>query len=91
VIIRTAPTVPTQRAFIGREEVEVAVYEGEFDQACEICLARPSAILVELRGPEFESLEKRGENGDLEPIARRYFCVEHIAAADMVFRSYLVE
>ena len=74
--------------FETKKDVEVFVDEGDFEAACEICFVRPTSILVEIRRPDLEAAQKTGEAAVLEPVERRYFCAEHICAADMVYRSY---
>ncbi|HEU5315546.1 MAG TPA: hypothetical protein VFX49_05510 [Chloroflexota bacterium] len=79
----------TQRAYVPREGVEVAVYEGLFEELCELCFVSPTVIAVEIREPDMGALQKRGEGVPRDAVIRRYFCAEHVTAADMVFRSYV--
>ena len=79
---RTAPVFET------REDVEVRVEEGDFAEACEICLVRPTAVYVEIRRLDLKAAQKIGSLTPREPVDRRSFCSEHICAADLVYRSY---
>jgi hypothetical protein len=87
--ITHSPT--TERAapiFETKQDVQVDVNEGDFAEACEICFVRPTAVYVELRRPDLDAAQKTGAIGQREPVERRYFCAEHICAADLVYRSY---
>ena len=79
---RATPTSEKKR------DMEVDVNEGEFAEACEICFVRPTAVCVEVRLPELEAAQKMGSLARTDVVERRFFCAEHIYAADMVYRSY---
>lgn len=57
-------------------------------EPCEICLTRPSAVCVEIRQRDLDAVQETGALTTSEPVQRRFFCAEHICAADMVYRSY---
>jgi hypothetical protein len=83
-----ADVTQTQRASVPQEDVEIAVYEGIFEELCELCFTSPTVIVVEIKQPDLEALQKRGEGVPVE-VQRRNFCAEHVTAADMLFRSYV--
>ena len=74
--------------FETKQDVQVDVEEGDFAAACEICFVRPTAVRVEIRRPDLDAAQKTGAIGQREPVERRYFCAEHMCAADLVYRSY---
>ena len=87
-ITRLPTTERVTPVFETKEDVQVYVEEGDFAAACEICFARPTAVFIEIRRPDLDAAQKTGAIGQREPVERRYFCAEHICAADLVYRSY---
>jgi hypothetical protein len=88
-----AHTAGSEAVYVGpifetRDDVQVRVVEGDFSEPCEICLARPTAVYVEIRRPDLDASRQAGVFYPIEPIERRFFCLVHICAADMVYRSY---
>ena len=87
----TRPATQTQMAthrFETNAEVDVLVFEGEYGDACEICGASPTAVYVEVRRADLDASQKTGAGVAKETVERRYFCAQHVCAADMVYRSY---
>src|SRR5687768_8335969 len=41
--------------FETQDDVQVRVVEGDFPEPCEICLARPTAVYVEIRRPDLDA------------------------------------
>lgn len=87
-VAHSTTTKSAPRPFETRNDVEVQVIEGDFWEPCEICFARPTAVYVETRRPDLDAAQKTGVRGTTETVERRFFCAEHICAADMVYRSY---
>ena len=87
-ITHSPPTERVSPIFETKQDVQVCVHEGDFAAACEICLVQPTAVCVEIRRPDLDATQKIGAIGQREPVERRYFCAEHICAADLVYRSY---
>ena len=67
---------------------QVDVIEDEFEQPCEVCMVRPTAVLVRIAEPDFEALEKVGESAPPETVTKRYYCAEHIGAVNELLDSY---
>jgi hypothetical protein len=65
----------------GDRTVRVDVIEGEFEEACELCGVRPTAITVQVWDEDFEALQKVGQATLVE---RHAFCAEHQGAADIL-------
>jgi hypothetical protein len=78
----TAPGMATGRS------MSLSVIEGEFEDACEVCAVRPTAVLVRVVEEDCEAAPKAGDGVRRETVRDRYFCAEHIGAADELRSSY---
>jgi hypothetical protein len=58
--------------------------EGEFDEACDVCGVRPTAIAVRVWDEDDEASQKAGEPGLVE---HHHFCAEHEGAADALYHE----